>query len=334
MKRRPTLYDVAQKAGVSPKTVARVITGEAIVRPERRARIEAAIEALDYRPNVIARSLASARNYRMAVISPWISAYFIAQMHTGAAVACRRLGYQLAIHELVPFDRGALAEFARLLRDQPLDGVFIPAPLCDDPALLDLLDREAVRYVRHSPLTDPQRSDRVEAEESAAMDKLIGHLWSNGHRRFAIVSGPDSHLSSSLRRDGALAAITRRGGELEAVARYQLPLSGPLFPHGEEAAGRFLALPEPPTAVLCFNDVVAAGVLAMAHRRGVCVPDEMAVAGYGNADFASFLHPSLTTLHQPNALMARIAIEWLAAPPADHPRAQEFPVELVLRNSA
>lgn len=334
MSHLPTLADVARKAGVAPKTVARVVTNEAFVSDALRERVEAAIAELGYRANISARSLASAQSYRVAVISPLISAYFISQLHQGASEACRQRGYQLAIHAIAPDGRAALDAFARILREQPLDGALIAAPLCDNHALLDFLDQQRVRYVRHSPLTEPGRSDSVVAQEDGAVAKLVDHLWSAGHRRFGIVSGPDNHLASHLRRNGALAAIAGLGGDPVAVTDWQMHMRTPLHAQGEEAAAAFLAQPERPTAILCYNDVVAAGVLARLHRAGVSIPGDMAVAGYGDADFAEFLFPALTTLHQPNAAMARTAIEWLTIPRIDEMRNYSFPVDLVIRESA
>lgn len=333
MNRRPTLADVAARAGVSAKTVARVVNKEANVSGPTKEKVNRVVTQLGYRANLSARSLASSRAYRVAVISPWISAYFISQMHEGASAACRMRGYQLAIQELDPSKEGALEEFARGLREQPLDGVFLPAPLCDDAELLDLLDRETVRYVRHSPLTDLDRSDSVVADEKDGMDQLVGHLWNNNHRRFGVVSGPANHLASRLRHEGVLEAVARRGGDPGSIRAFTMHMRSSLNEQGAEAAAHFFATPDLPTAILCYNDEVAAGVLAQAHRQKVAIPTDLAVAGYGDAEFTQFLWPPLTTIHQPNAEMAAAAVEWLTSPPVGEMRSCSFPVRLKIRES-
>lgn len=333
MYRRPTLADVAAQAGVSAKTVARVVNQENTVSVATKQRVMRAVEQLGYRANHTARSLASKRAYRVSVVSPWISAYFVSQMHEGASAACRKRGYQLVVQELDLSRDGALNEFASSLREQPLDGIFLPAPLCDDPGLLDLLDREGVRYVRHSPNSEPNRSDSVVADEKQGMDELVAHLWNKGHRRFGVAVGPEGHLASRLRHIGTLEAVTRQGGSPTSVVSFCMHMRSSLHEQGAEAAAYFLGLPEPPTAILCYNDVVAAGALAQLHRQQVPVPSQVAVAGYGDADFTEFLWPPLTTIHQPNREMASTAMEWLTSPPADVVRLRTFPVRLEIRSS-
>jgi LacI family transcriptional regulator len=333
MTSRPTLADVAARAGVSPKTVARVVNREEHVSGPTREKVNRAVAELGYRANLSARSLASRRAYRVAVLSPWISAYFVSKMHEGASAACRKRGYQLAIQELDPAKDGALDEFASSLREQPLDGVFLPAPLCDNAELLDLLDREAVRYVRHSPISEPNRSDSVVADEKGGMEHLVGHLWDKGHRRFGVVVGPPGHLASRLRHDGVVEALARRGSDPRSVETFIMHMRSPLHEQGAEAAERFLALPERSTAILCYNDFVAAGVLVQAHRQHVNVPADLAVAGYDDADFTQFLWPPLTTIYQPNLEMASIAMDWLTSSPAEDVRTRTFPVRLEIRSS-
>lgn len=330
---RPTLDDVARLAGVSGKTVARVVNREASVSDRTRARVEEAVARLGYEMNISARALASSRSYRIAVISPWISPYFITQIHQGAADACRARGYQLSIQKLDLSKPHALEYFGRSLNEQPVDGVLLPAPLSDHVELLDLLDERRIRYVRHTPLLDRSRSDSVFADEAPGIFQLVDHLWQIGHRRYGIVRGPDHLLASRLRSDAVAAAVAQRGRDAGVVSIFQMGTQSSLFAQGLEAARDLLSRAEPPSAIIAYNDEVAAGVIACAQSKGLRLPDDLAIAGHGDADFTLFTWPQLTTIHQPNAEMAAAAIEWLTSPKVEQPRSLEFPVRLVLRGS-
>lgn len=333
VKLSPTLDDVARMLGVSGKTVARAINGEPGVSQEKRARILEVAAELGYRSNQSARALASSRSFRIGVLSPWLTAYFVLQIYRGAADACATHGYQMVICELDPAQKGALERFEQQLRAQPLDGLFITAPLSDNTDLLDMLERLGIRYVRHSPRLDPERSDAVFADDVDGASRIARHLWDLGHRHVAMVNGPPHHLAARVRQAAFCAEIGRLGGDPNAIrVLVESDLNG-LQPPGFEEAGQLLSGPNRPTAIFAFNDVLAAGVLARAHQMGLTLPDDLAVVGYGNADFSQLTWPRLTTVRQPNYDMAKRAVEWLTQPAAQQARRVTFPVELIERDS-
>lgn len=333
VKIRPTLDDVARMLGVSGKTVARAINGEPGVSEERRARILEVAEQLGYQSNQSARALASSRSFRIGVLSPWLTAFFVLQIYKGAADACAAHGYQMVICELDPAQEGAMARFERQLRAQPLDGLFVTAPLSDNAELLDLLERLGIRYVRHSPLLDQDRSDAVFADDVDGASRIARHLWGLGHRRFGMINGAPSHLAARLRQSAFCAEIGRLGGDpdqIEVLIESSI-LRGAM--PGFEEAGQLLNRAQRPTAIFAFNDMLAAGVLAQAHQMGLNLPDDLAVVGYGNADFSQLMWPPLTTVRQPNYDMAKCAVAWLTQPLPDKARSITFPVELIERRS-
>ena len=333
MSRRPTLEDVAQLADVSAKTVSRVVNADGSVSAQTRERVMEAVSRLGFQLNMSARSLASDRAYRVGVLSAFTASYFVTQLHQGAEDACRSRGYQLSIHQIESSPSG-LQNFERTLSAQPLDGALITAPLCDNLDLLDLLDRYRVRYVRHSPLLTPDRSDAVFGDEGAGMTLMIGHLWGLGHRSFGIVRGPTGHLASQLRCDGALDALAALGIPAGAVHVIEMENGPSLFGEGMRAAEQMFSCAQRPKAICAFNDEVAAGILAFGHRHGLHLPHDLAVVGFGNADFCVFTWPQLTTLDQPNFEMGRTAVDWLTSPPVLNFRAERFPVQLIARQSA
>lgn len=332
-KSRPTLDDVARVLGVSGKTVARAINGEAGVSEKRRAHILQVAQDLGYQSNHSARALASSRSFRIGILSPWLTAFFVLQMYKGAADACAAYGYQMVICELDVAQDGALARFETQLRAQPLDGIFVTAPLSDNVALLDMLERLGVRYVRHSPLLDQDRSDAVFADDVDGASRIARHLWALGHRRFGMVNGPPGHLASRLRQSAFCAEILRLGGHPDDIrVLTEHDIKGKAMP-GFDEAGQLLSGARRPSAIFAFNDVLAAGILAQAHQMGLNLPEDLAVVGYGNADFSLLTWPQLTTVRQPNYDMAKCAVEWLTQPRADKARTITFPVELIERGS-
>lgn len=331
--KRPTLDDVARLVGVSGKTVARVINGEAGVGEATRARVMAVVDQLGYRANVSARALASARSFRVGVLSSTLTPYFMTQIYRGVSDACLARGYQTVLREVEGSGAEERADLERELRRNPLDGLLIAAPLSDDEALLDMLDRLQIRYVRHCPMHRPERSDAVFADDVAGASALARHLWDLGHRRFGILRGPANHLAGRLRHDAFRDTVLALGADPAAITTANWTR-----PRGEEIPGfaetaQLLGAAIRPTAISAFNDELAAGALAQAHRMGLSLPRDLAVVGYGNADFGRLTWPPLTTIRQPNREMAIQAIEWLTGPPAPEPRRAAFPIEMICRAS-
>lgn len=330
--RSVTLDDVAARAGVSPKTVSRVVNGAPNVRPATQEKVEKAIAELGFRPNLAARSLAGARSYLIGAITLDLSAFYYAELYRGAARACRANGYHLIVEE-VDRDCVPLDHYRASLKTTQYDGLIVPAPLVDDVDLLNQLDADGVRYVRVAPNTDPDRSPSVYCDDAVGAAALVDHFWQAGYRDFAIITGPPQHAATRLRRDGFLSAIARRGGDPTGVITVELVNQGSMIETGRHAAAALLERIERPTAVFAFNDEIAASVVAAAHQRGLRVPQDLGVAGFDGSDICELVWPSLTTIRQPIAEMAEVAVEMLIDPAKEnHPR-RCCPVELIARES-
>lgn len=331
--RRPTLDDVAARAGVSAKTVARVANGEPGVGEATRERVSQIIREMNFRINHSARALAASKTYSIAIITGWVPAYYITQMFEAAERISTRRGFQLVLRQIDLAQPGALDSFAAALRRQPVDGALITAPLCDDLALLDLLENEGIRYVRHSPMQEPERSDAVYSEEAEGTRLVIDHLLGLGHRRFGLISGPPGHFSSAKRTATALERFAAAGIAPGEVPMATISATSGGFKASFESAAQVMQAEPRPTALFCFNDLVAAGAMAYLQSTGLRTPHDVAVAGFGNADFGLLTTPQITTVRQPNAEMAVAAMEWLTSPPASAPRLLTLPVDLLIRAS-
>jgi len=304
-----TIVDIARQAGVSIKTVSRVINREDGVGPEARARIEELIARLGYRPNVAARLLSSRRSYLIGVIFLRMGAYhYIGEVQAGAMRACRRAGYQLVVEQVGDGVDDVRETLIQTLRAGRFDGLVLTPPVCDDPELLDVVESHGVAYVRIAPGGDFGRSPYVFMDDTLAAQTITDRFLDLGHRRIAFIDGPSEHTAAARRRKGYLAALASRGvapdvdwiqsGDFDSLS-------------GFESAERLLDLPDPPTAIFAANDGMAVGVLAAAAKRGLAVPDSLSVAGFDDSPVAASAWPRLTTVHQPVAEMAEAAAEML-----------------------
>ncbi|MBI1682866.1 LacI family DNA-binding transcriptional regulator [Caulobacter hibisci] len=304
-----TIVDIAKQAGVSIKTVSRVINREEGVGPETRARVEDLVAKLGYRPNVSARSLSSRRSYLIGVVFMRVGAYhYVGEVQVGAMRACRRAGYHMVIEQVDDLGQGRGPTFGEALKAGRFDGLVLTPPVCDDPEILAIIEAQGLAYVRVAPGRDFGRSPYVFMDDQQAAHDMTARLWDLGHRRIGFIDGPADHGSARRRREGYMTAMAERG----ARVRPEWIAGGDFMPlSGLEAGDRLLALSEPPTAIFAANDAMALGVLSAASKRGVSVPGELTVVGFDDGPLAESSWPSLTTVHQPIAEMAEAAAEML-----------------------
>ena len=326
-----TITDVARRAGVSMKTVSRVMNAEPHVRDQVRERVIRAARELSYRPKVSARSLAGARSYQLGVLFQQVSPY---AMHAalGALGTCRAAGYHLVM-ETISLDSPDLrSDLDAMANSLSVDGMILMAPICDNTVVLGALEDAGFPVVRVAPEVHWPGSLQIEVQDEAAARTMTEHLLDLGHRRIAMIQGPAGHAASALRLSGFKTALAERGVELDA----ELVQPG-LFnvESGRVAAERLLKLKSPPTAIFAGNDVMALGAMAKAQEMGFKVPQDLSVVGFDDIASASMVWPGLTTMRQPMADMGAAAAEAiiaLAAKSEIAPRSA-FACELVIRES-
>ena len=328
--KNPTIIDVAKQAGVSWKTVSRVVNGEPNVRPATAERVRAAIADLAYRPNTAARSLAGERTFLIAALTASLSAHYSVALHRGASGLCRERGFHLALEELDSSDPAMLAQFERAVATASFDGAIVPPPLCNDPAVLAILERYGVRYVLLDPIHEASTVPTIVADDAVGVDAMVDYAAAQGHRRFAFVDGPAAHRASDVRRNAYHAAIMRHVGQCEI-------LSAPgafTFASGMKAGERLFDRHDRPTFVFAANDDMAVGVVAAAHRAGLATPGDVSVAGFDDSEAAQLVWPSLTTVRQPISDIAKAAVEILisrSSPPSAVKT--RFGVDFIIRGS-
>lgn len=305
---KPTIDDVAALAGVSIKTVSRVVNGEPNVRAATREKVERAIAALGWRPNPAARDLAARRSRLIALVyddpahyeAP--SAGYVVQLQSGALAACRAAPHELLIHPCDFRDPGTLQELTEMVRHSRPRGLLLAPPLCDMPEVLQALSGAGV--VRISPGEPAGDPPAVGTDDRAVSARVVALLAKLGHRQIAFVRGDPAHRAVDNRYLGYLDGMAAAGlaTQAELVAQGDSSVAS-----GEDAAMRLLCGRVRPTAIFAANDDMAAGVIRAAHRLGVGVPSELSVFGFDDGPLASHIWPALSTVRQPVAEMARIA---------------------------
>lgn len=293
---RATIKDVSRAAGVSIKTVSRVLNKEKYVRAETRARVEAAVKALKFSPSIAARALAGARSGQITLIYDNHSPYYIHQIQEGVWARCQEQGARLLAQPVDVASPSLAAEVGGLIDETHVDGVILSSPVTDTPAALGELERRGIPFVRISPGTNHALTSSVFMDDVQAADDMTTYLLNLGHRRIGFIIGHPNHMASNQRLFGYRRALDRAGVAFEPGVVRQGAFD---FASGSEAAESLLSLATPPSAIFASNDDMAAGVLAVAHRRGIPVPAALSVAGFDDTPLASIVWPPLTTIHQP-----------------------------------
>ncbi|MBC2651226.1 LacI family DNA-binding transcriptional regulator [Novosphingobium flavum] len=304
MSERANIRDVAARAGVAVKTVSRVLNGHPYVSADTKARVEAAMASLEFRPSVAARILSGAKSNQIALIYDNHSPYYMFQIQTGCWDLCREKGVRLLAQPVDVADPLVGEQVRELVSESHVDGIVLSSPVTDCEAVLKALDAMDIPFVRISPGTNHALTSSVFMDDAQAADDMTSHLINLGHRRIGFIKGHPNHMASDDRLFGYRRALDRAGIAFEPA----LVCDGEFdFDSGVRAGRMLLDLAAPPTAIFAANDDMAAGVLAVAHDRGIAVPARLSVAGFDDTTLARTVWPPLTTIHQPMAELARTA---------------------------
>ncbi len=304
---RATINDVARRAGVSIKTVSRVVNGEPNVGAATRERVEAAIAELNYRPNPSARSLAARHSHQIALVYDDPSAYeipssgYVIHMQQGALSVCKATNYELLIHPCNYRDRQVGSELKSFIGQSRPAGIILAAPLSNMPRVVRAIEETGVPVVRLSPGKALRGRHCIGTNDREISSEMTQYLASLGHRRIAFITGHKRHQAVGNRYLGYQDGLRASG----------LPFSERLVVEGdnsigsgEAAAMRLLKRKRRPTAIFAANDDMAGGVVRAADRLGVNIPADLSVAGFDDIALARQLYPSLTTIRQPLETMA------------------------------
>ncbi len=331
--KKATIKDVAALAGVSIKTVSRVVNKEGNLREATRDRVLKAIKKLRYTPNLSARGLAGHHSFLFAVLYDNPSANYILDIQNGVLKACRKEGFDLLIHPCEAKSKKLFEDISSLVKKSRVAGLILTPPLSDMLPLQKKLQKAKIPFVKIAPAICDLHSPSVQCDDEAAAFRMTEHLLSLGHTNIAFIKGHPDHGASELRLAGYKKALKEAG---IAINRKFIRQGHFDFASGVRCAKELLRLNSTPTAIFACNDDMAAGVLYVAHQLKVSVPQQLSVTGFDDTPVAQQVWPALTTVKQPIEKMAQSATALLIANLRKNPDSkidQMFECTLEIRDS-
>ncbi|GHF21284.1 LacI family transcriptional regulator [Streptomyces spiralis] len=334
--RRPTLAEVAARAGVGRGTVSRVINGSPNVSDHSRAAVERAIAELGYVPNLAARSLVTRRTDSVALVVPdaetrLFSEPYFSGIIRSASAELADAGMQLLL--VLVRDDEEYTRLASYLSARRVDGVLMVAVHCDD-TLPDLLDELAVPTVLAGRRSHRETLGHVRADNSSGARIAIRHLLDRGCRTIATITGPLGMDVARARLDGYCDALESSGVAVDEA----LIAQGDFTEEGGRAAMRELLQRRPELdAVFAASDVTASGAVLELRASGRRVPHDVAVIGFDDSIVARHIDPPLTSVRQPIEEMGRTMASLLLDEIAHRGKGRRevvLPTQLVVRESA
>ena len=303
---KSTINDVAARAGVSIKTVSRVINNEPSVRPATRKKVMDAVEELHYQPNLAARNLAGTRSYTIALIYDNPNAYYVIDMQNGILEACKARGYELLIHPSNSKSETVNDELRALVEHSKVAGVVLTPPFSETQSVIDEVKKLGLDYVRivSSGAAEGDEENCIQVDDTAAAYDITKHLIEHGHKRIGFLCGGEEHISTHGRLDGYKEALQQAGISIDP----ELIVAGEYsFDSGVSGAKHLLETDTPPTAIFASNDEMAAGALFAARLMHIEIPQQLSIVGFEDSPFSRQTWPKLTTAHQPNNEIAKCA---------------------------
>ncbi|MGE0595884.1 MAG: LacI family DNA-binding transcriptional regulator [Hyphomonadaceae bacterium] len=332
-KRRPTINDIARLAGVSKKTVSRVLNNSPFVREETRLRVNELMREHDYTPDPQARGLAFRRSFLIGMVFDNPNAQMVVTMQEGVLDGLKGSGFELVVHACDRTAPNFLPEVAAFVERQKLFGVILLPPVSENDALVAILKERNCHYVRMASAVIDEPGNLVASNDSLATAEAAKHLAKLGHTRIGFIAGPPGFRSREERRVGFLSGLAQHG--IALPAHYCVD-GAYTYESGIAAAEQLLAQTPRPTAIFASNDEMAAGIYQAARQLGLSIPDELSVVGFDDTPVSRRLWPPLTTVRWPIHDMGRAAAQHLlrAAGQQQPPRESAvFPAFLVERES-
>jgi LacI family repressor for deo operon, udp, cdd, tsx, nupC, and nupG len=302
----PTIHDVAARAEVSTATVSRVLSNPEKVSEGTRRRVLKAVHQLEYSPNAAAKSLRTLTTRKLLVTVPDIANPFFSLIIQGIEEAALREGYAVVLGD-THHDAEREERYGEMLLRREADGLIFLGHSMSRSVSAMMKRNQMAPIVNGCEYSPSLGVPSAHVDNEAAAYEAMNHLYGLGHRQIGVVTGP---LASPLSRDrlrGAQSCAKENG-----AARQVTVVNGDFsIESGIAGAARLFAQETPPTAVFCFNDEMAIGVLDYAHRIGKSVPESLSVIGFDDIRFARYMRPALTTISQPMLDIGRETVRLL-----------------------
>ncbi|RMF00286.1 MAG: LacI family transcriptional regulator [Chloroflexi bacterium] len=293
-----TLKEIAQRVGKSVTTVSRALAGYSDVSEATRAQVRQVAQELGYEPNITARRLQKRRTETLAIVlptySPRFSDPFFSEFLAGVGNAAAAEGYDLLVSTRSPGDEEEKA-YRDLIRSRRVDAFIVVRTRLHD-ARIEILKAANFPFAAFGRIEGDNDFLFVDEDSELGLRLVVEHLVKLGHRRLAFLAAPPDLMFARYRLKGFTETLQARGLPVDP----ELILTGDLSQrHGHQLAGILLDRPDPPTAIVACNDLMALGAMSAVQNRGLKVGYDVSITGFDDIPPAEHAHPSLTTVHQP-----------------------------------
>lgn len=321
---------VAAHAGVSVSTVSRVVNHNQRVDADLADRVRVSIRELGYIPSRVARSLVSGRSSTFGVIISDITNPFFPELIQGFEDAAVELGYETLIGS-TNYDLQKMDACVDRMLERKVDGVAVMTFGIEGP-LLDRLAERGIPMVFIDKAPDTQKSLAINIDYAQGIAEAVAHVAELGHEQIAFLAGPPALHSAMARRKAFQAAMKKAGIKVNPA---YMAAGDHTLERGMEAAEKLLKLKEPPTAILCSNDLSAIGAMHAVFAAGLSVPHDVSVVGFDDVRFSEFLIPPLTTVRMSRTEIAHAAVQLLQqlVQGGEYPPVSTIPTSLIVRQS-
>lgn len=331
-----TIKDIAEKLNISIATVSRALRGSTDIKKETKLAVMEMAKKLDYHPNLLASSLSSKKSKILGVIVPTINRQFWSNSISGIEEYAFEKGYKVMIFQSSESFQKEM-EIVETLANSRVDGILLA--LSKETSTYDhiqnIIDR-GIPVLLFERVCSEINSSKIVTDDYNGAKEIVEHLISKGKKRIAYLSGPMSLGVCEERMNGFRTALKDHDLEIEESLIVETKEFS--FETAEEATYELWNRSLKPDAIFCFADIFAIGALHACKKMGISVPDQLAIAGFGNDDVGKFVSPSLTTMAQPSFEIGKIAAEFILKEINDEeenfkPLFQVIKPEIIIRES-
>lgn len=305
-----TITEVAKHAGVSIKTVSRVMNNYQHISVKTRDRVEQAMQDLSYTPSSVARQMRMGDTLSIGMLYGDPSSGYQARLNHAVLKACSDARRYLAVELFDEKSSDWLPQVKAFLDRTKVANMILVPPMCDSSDLHQLLLERNVNFVLISPSRPVSGASSITMDDRLAAKEMTNHFIDLGHSRIGYIGGHPDHIASILRRQGFEEALNKAGllelnSDLLEIGRFRFKLA-------LDCADKMLTQDNRPTAVFAANDEMAAAVVMTANRLGLSVPEDLSVGGFDNTPISQTIWPELTTIAQPFEAIATEAVRFLS----------------------
>lgn len=333
--KKPTIKDVAKLAGVSFKTVSRVVNGESCVSEQVKGKVQTCIEQLNYQPNRTAQVMRRAP-MSLAFVYDNPNSNYVIEMQNGILRECRKKGFELVIHPTDSHSEQVKKDLASMIGTNLIGGVILTPPLSENHELIKYLlniNAKVVRILSGSTAPD-ELTPVIYVDDIDAGNKITRYLIDCGHQKIAFIGHQPTHESSKGRLEGYRQAM--QAAKIEVDENYII--NGEFtFESGVEMTEKLLDKKTRPSAIFACNDEIAAGAIFAARLKNLAIPEDISIVGFEDSPFSRQTWPKLTTVHQPNldiaAKATSLLIELMLGKSTSAAKSIGFHLDIVKRSS-